>query len=50
VCSFRSPKFHEIEDLAVSSLTDEEFETTIDSFRTMLNTMENFINNDKSKS
>ena len=44
------PKFHEIEDLAVSELTDEEFETTIDSFRTMLNTMENFINNDKSKS
>jgi DNA-binding MarR family transcriptional regulator len=43
------PKFHEIEDLAVSELTDEEFETTIDSFRTMLNTMENFTNNDQSK-
>ena len=38
------PKFHEIEDLAVSELTDEEFETTIDSFRTMLNTMEDIRN------
>jgi len=38
------PKFHEIEDLAVSELTDEEFETTIDSFRTMLNTMEKIRN------
>ena len=38
------PKFHEIEDIAVSGLTDKEFETTIDSFRTMLNTMEDIRN------
>jgi len=41
---FHEPKFHEIEDLVVSELTDEEFETTIDSFRTMLNTMEKIRN------
>jgi len=41
---FHEPKFHEIEDLVVSELTDEEFETTIDSFRTMLNTMEKIKN------
>jgi len=38
------PKFHEIEDIAISGLTDKEFETTIDSFRTMLNTMEDIRN------
>jgi DNA-binding MarR family transcriptional regulator len=38
------PKFHEIGDIAISGLTDKEFETTIDSFRTMLNTMEDIRN------
>ena len=42
------PKFHEIEDIAVSDLTSDEFETTIDSLRTMLHTMEEFTNKDNS--
>ena len=37
---FHKPKFYEIEDLVISELADNEFETTIDSFRTMLKTME----------
>jgi len=37
---FHEPKFYEIEDLVLSELADNEFETTIDSFRTMLKTME----------
>ena len=43
------PKFHEIEDDAVSNLTSEEFETTIDSLRTMLHTMEELNKNDKTR-
>ncbi len=38
------PRFHEIEDIAVSDLTSDEFETTIDSLRKMLHTMEEFTN------
>jgi DNA-binding MarR family transcriptional regulator len=41
-------KYHKIEDFAVSELTSDEFETTIDSLRTMLHTMEEFINKDNS--
>ena len=37
-------KYHKIEDVAVSDLTSDEFETTIDSLRTMLHTMEEFNN------
>jgi len=40
-------KYHEIEDVAVSDLTDDEFETTIDSLGTMLQTMEEFTNKSK---
>jgi DNA-binding MarR family transcriptional regulator len=43
------PKFHEIEDMAVSDLTSDEFEATIDSLRTMLSTMEKFVYRNKSK-
>jgi DNA-binding MarR family transcriptional regulator len=43
------PKFHEIEDMAVSDLTSDEFEATIDSLRTMLSTMEKFAYRNKSK-
>jgi DNA-binding MarR family transcriptional regulator len=43
------PKFHEIEDMAVSELTDDEFETTIDSLRTMFSTMEEFAYRNNSK-
>ena len=39
-------KYHKIEDVAVSDLTNDEFETTIDSLRTMLHTMEEFTNKD----
>ena len=39
-------KYHKIEDVAVSDLTSDEFETTIDSLRTMLHTMEEFTNKD----
>ena len=41
-------KYHEIEDVAVSDLSSDEFETTIDSLRTMLHTMEEFNNKGKS--
>ena len=41
-------KYHKIEDFAVSELTSDEFETTIDSLRTMLHTMEEFTNKDNS--
>ena len=41
-------KYHKIEDIAVSDLTSDEFETTIDSLRTMLHTMEEFTNKDNS--
>ena len=37
-------KYHKIEDVAVSDLTSDEFETTIYSLRTMLHTMEEFNN------
>ena len=40
-------KYHEIEDVAASDLTDDEFETTIDSLGTMLQTMEEFTNKSK---
>jgi len=43
------PKFHKIEDMAVSDLTSDEFEATIDSLRTMLSTMEKFVYRNKSK-
>jgi DNA-binding MarR family transcriptional regulator len=43
------PKFHEIEDMAASDLTSDEFETTIDSLRTMLHTMEQFTKKNNSK-
>ena len=43
------PKFREIEDNAVSNLTSDEFETSIDSLRTMLHTMEEFNKNDKTR-
>ena len=43
------PKFHKIEDMAVSDLTSDEFETTIDSLRTMLHTMEKFSKKNNSK-
>jgi hypothetical protein len=41
-------KYHKIEDVAVSDLTSDEFETTIDSLRIMLHTMEEFTNKDNS--
>jgi len=41
------PKFHEIEDMAVSDLTGDEFETTIDSLRIMFSTMDEFTNRNK---
>ena len=41
-------KYHEIEDVAVSDLTSDEFETTIDSLRTMLHTMEEFTSKGRS--
>ena len=41
-------KYRKIEDVAVSDLTSDEFETTIDSLRTMLHTMEEFANKDSS--
>lgn len=43
------PKFREIEDNAVSNLTSDEFETSIDSLRTMLHTMEELNQNDKTR-
>ena len=43
------PKFREIEDNAVSNLTSDEFETSIDSLRTMLHTMEELNKNDKTR-
>ena len=43
------PKFHKIEEMAVSDLTSDEFETTIDSLRTMLHTMEKFTKKNNSK-
>ena len=43
------PKFHEIENLAVSELTGDDFETTKDSLRTMLRTMEKLTKQSKSE-
>ena len=43
------PKFHEIENLAVSELTGDDFETTKDSLRTMLGTMEKLTKKSKSQ-
>ena len=43
------PKFHEIENMAVSELTSDDFETTKDSLRTMLSTMEKLTKKSKSQ-
>ena len=43
------PKFHEIENLAVSELTGDDFETTKDSLRAMLGTMEKLTKKSKSQ-